>query len=78
MKTLKDMTELELKNMMNDCALAIDGTIDMHTGVSLRGKRAKFVLVIFDDSAIGQVIASCTRKDMILAIRKTADRLEGR
>ena len=69
MKNLEDMTEPELRDLMNRCAVAVNREL---------GGISKFALVVFDDPKIAQYISSCVRADMIVAMRETAERLERR
>ena len=69
MKRLEDMTEPELRDLMNRCGVAVKREL---------GNTSKFALLVFDDPEIAQYISSCVRTDMIKALRETADRLERR
>jgi hypothetical protein len=68
---LEDMTEPELAEFMTALARSIGGTA-AHLGV----ERPLFVLVVFNDPALGQYISNCERADVIKAMRETASRLE--
>ncbi|MGD9634495.1 MAG: hypothetical protein AB7I57_22855 [Pirellulales bacterium] len=73
MKRLIDMTEPELKQMMTTLARRV------RDGCAIMGvEKPMFVLVLFNDPAIGQYISNCERSDMIKAMRDLADRLERR
>jgi hypothetical protein len=71
MKKLEDMTEPELQELMHACALDIELAAN-HLGV----EKPRFVLVLFNDPKTAQYVANCRRKDIIKAMRETADRLE--
>lgn len=71
MKKLINMTEPELKDLMNSCAYAIEGAAKIH-----RVEKPLFALILFNDPQIGQYICNCERETTIKALRETADRLE--
>lgn len=71
MKKLQDMTEPELKLLMNQQAEGITMTNRVYGA-----EKPMFVLVMFNDPALGQYISNCRREDVILALREMADRLE--
>ncbi len=71
MKLLKDMTEPELRDVMNCLATMVVRTAE-HIGV----EKPQFVLVLFNDPALGQYVANCERESMIEAMRECAARLE--
>ncbi len=73
MKRLEDMTEGELSEVMIRAARAVEVALPPGSGPS---GRSMFVLLVFDDPAVGQYISSCQRSDMIKAMRETANRLE--
>lgn len=75
MKTLKDMTEPELADVMTRAARAVER--ELPPGAGPRG-RSMFVLVVFDDPEVAQYISTCQRETTIEAMRETADRLERR
>jgi hypothetical protein len=68
---LQDMTEPELREFMNELA-----TLIMRHGENVLKERMNFVLICFNDPALGQYVASARREDVILALREAADRLE--
>jgi hypothetical protein len=73
MKRLEDMTEVELGNLMTDCARAVRSIIQRRTA-----GRGDFALLVFDDPKVAQYISTCERECMIEALRETAERLENR
>jgi hypothetical protein len=73
MRKLKDMDEEELRGLMSLTAKAIETTA-RELGV----EKPLFVLVLFNDPAIGQYISNCDRSTTVAAMRETADRLERR
>lgn len=66
---LRDMTEPEMKKMMQDAANGVVQAIPTGT---------LFALIVFDEPRVGQYISNANRSDMIKALRETADRLEMR
>lgn len=75
MKTLRDMTEGELRLLMDACAKAINSKLAAHLDPNAK---PMFALLVFDDPEVAQYISSCERSCMIEALRETADRLESR
>ena len=75
MKSLEDMTEGEISDIMIAAARAVEAVLPR--GAGPRG-RSMFVLVVFDDPRIAQYISTCERASTIQAMRETADRLEAR
>jgi hypothetical protein len=73
MKRLQDMTEPELRQLMN-----LTGHAILEAADELGVEKPMFVLVLFNDPAVAQYAANCNRADVIAAMRETADRLEGR
>jgi hypothetical protein len=73
MKRLQDLTEPELRSLMNTLARKIEATAD-----ECHVERPLFALILFNDPKIGQYIGNCQRADMVAALRETADRLERR
>ncbi len=69
-KRLEDMTEPELRDLMNAIARGV-----VNTAGQFLPDRANFVLVLFNDPKVAQYVANCTRDSMIEAMRETADRL---
>ena len=70
---LEDMTEPELKTLMNACGKALMAEAVKH-GVG----KPLFALLLFNDPKVAQYIGNCERKTMIEALREAADRLESR
>ncbi|MCK6475295.1 MAG: hypothetical protein L6Q35_00515 [Phycisphaerales bacterium] len=71
-KHLGDMTEPELRRLMNQVATAVKFNLP---------KGTLFCVLAFDQSGPGpggitQYVANCDRGDMIKALRETADRFE--
>lgn len=73
MKYLEDMTEPELRALMNQLAIVVQD----RAAESLV-ERPLFVLLLFNDPAVAQYVANCNRADVVRALREAADRLEGR
>ena len=71
MKQLKDMTEPELKQLMNYFGQVIEDA-----GVKAGFDKTLFCLLLFNDPKVSQYVANCERDDMIKVLRETADRLE--
>lgn len=69
MKYIKDMTEPELRDLMNIIAIQI---VNATVGV----EKPKFALLLFNDPALAQYVCNCNRQDVIKAMRECADRLE--
>ncbi len=74
MKAMKDMTEPELRDLMNAVARAVNRELP----APWAGHRSQFVVLVFDDPAVAQYISSCDRSTMVEALRECADRLESR
>jgi hypothetical protein len=70
-KTLYEMTEPELRDLMNAMGSAIE-FVAQHKGI----ERPHFALLVFNDPQIAQYVANCERGDIIKAMRECADRLE--
>jgi hypothetical protein len=70
-KQLKNMTEPELRDLLNAIAKKIEAVASNH-GV----EKPLFALVLFNDPKVGQYICNCNRSDTIKALRETANRLE--
>lgn len=72
-KQLEDMTEPELRKLMNNVADVVKYQLP---------KGTLFCVLAFDNSApsgnggITQYVSNCERADMIKALRETADRFE--
>jgi hypothetical protein len=73
MRRLEDMTEPELAELMHAVCVAIEAA----AGYMDVGK-PQFAVLVFNDPAVAQYASSCSREDMIKAMRETADRLERR
>ncbi len=71
MKLLEDMTEPELRELMNATCRAI-----LDTAKRRDVEPPLFVVVLFNDPKIAQYASNGTRSDIIAAMRETADRLE--
>lgn len=71
MTQLENMTEVELKLLMDATCRAIEATF-----ARLKVEKPRFALVVFNDPKIGQYASNCTRASMIEALRETAERLE--
>jgi hypothetical protein len=72
-KRLEGMTEVELRELMT----AMGNQIKVVSAV-MEVEPPLFVLVLFNDPALGQYISNCRREDVVKAMRETADRLERR
>lgn len=72
-KLLMNLNEPQLREVMLTIAKRIEGT-----AFELNIEKPKYVVILFNDPAIGQYISNCSREDCIKAIRETADRLERR
>lgn len=73
MKRMEDMTEPELAELLRAFGSAIK-----RTGYEAGIGRPHFVLLLFNDPALCQYIASIEREGAIKALRETAERLERR
>lgn len=71
MKTLEEMTEPELRKLMNTLGASIEITVK-HLDV----EKPLFCLILFNDPKVWQYISNCDRSDMIKALKDTATRLE--
>jgi len=72
MKRLEDMTEPELRDLMNTMGRAIECVAVDEFGV----EKPLFALLLFNDPKVAQWMSNCQRGDVIAAMRETADRLE--
>jgi hypothetical protein len=72
-KTLRDMTEPELKELMDAMGKQI-----VAVAAVLEVEKPHFALLLFNDPEIAQYVCNCERSDVIKAFREAADRLEGR
>jgi hypothetical protein len=73
MKTLRDMTEPEMKEYFQMLAEATESVLP--AGPSASG-RCLFVLLVFDDPGLAQYVSNASLENMIRALRETADRFE--
>ena len=71
MKLLKDMDEVEIRELMTACGNQLKAVFAV-----LEVESPKFLLVVFNDPEIAQYISNCERSSMIAAMRETAERLE--
>jgi hypothetical protein len=72
MKLLRDMTEPELRAYFRGLARAVEDSLP--PGPSAKGK-CLFVLLVADESNIGQYVSNADRPGIIKLLRETADRL---
>lgn len=70
MKRLEDMTEPELRELMNAAGKAVELTC-----TSMGVERPLFTLLLFNDPKIAQYVSNCRRSDMVAALRETAGRI---
>jgi hypothetical protein len=73
MKRLEDMTEPELRHLLDAIGKRIE-QVATSRGVD----RPHFALLLFNDPRVAQYVCNCERADVIKAMRECADRLEGR
>jgi hypothetical protein len=73
MKQLTDMTEPELRELMNLMAAGVTAAAELSNV-----EKPYFTLLVWNDPHVGQYICNCERADVIKALRETADRLERR
>jgi hypothetical protein len=73
LQRLEDMTEPELRDLMNLCGRAIEAACG-----ALGVERPHFALLLFNDPKVAQWMSNCERADVIKAMRACADRLERR
>ena len=71
MKLLVDMTEAELRLVMNNLANNVVATC-ANSGI----EKPMFTLLLWNDPAVAQYISNCERADVIKALRECAARLE--
>jgi hypothetical protein len=69
MKPLSDMNEVELAALMRRVADAVKAELPTKT---------LYFVVAFDEPGVAQYIGNANRRDIIKAMRETADRLESR
>ncbi len=74
-KRLEDMDEQELRQVLNTIGHVLTETISELT--ETEGK-PKFCVLLFDDPKTSQYLSTCNRDDMILALKESVKRLEGR
>jgi hypothetical protein len=73
LRRLEFMTEPELRELMENYAIALEIIAEkMHV------EKPRFCLVVFNDPKVAQYIANCERDCMIEAMRETAERLDKR
>ena len=70
---LEDMTEKELRELMNALGTQIEAVAAV-----FKIEKPMFCLLLFNDPKLGQYICNCERADTIKVLRETADRLERR
>lgn len=70
---LEDMTEPELKILMNSVCKAIE-----QTASEFLEDRPMFVIVLFNDPKVAQYASNCNRKSIIESMYETAQRLSNR
>lgn len=70
-KLIQDMTEVELTELLSACANQLKVVCAV-----LEVESPLFVLLLFNDPAIGQYVSNCNRSDMVKALREAANRLE--
>jgi len=70
-KTLRDMTEPELRELMEAMARSIE-----KMAFAMGVEKPQFALLVWNDPQIAQYISNCTRETMIQALRETTDRIE--
>ncbi len=68
---LCDLNEPTMKFMLDKMGKSIENVAAQH-----QVDKPKFALLLFDDPGLGQYCCNCERKDVITALRETADRLE--
>jgi hypothetical protein len=73
MKQIRDMTEPELRHLMDALGKRIE-----QVATSRGVERPHFMLLLFNDPAVAQYVCNCDRADAVEAMRECADRLEGR
>jgi hypothetical protein len=73
MKSLRDMTEPELRTLLNAVGKSIESA-----ALSCEVERPLFAAILFNDPEVGQYVCNCERGTVIKALRETADRLEAR
>ncbi len=73
MPELKNLTDPETSALMQDIASGVEYTLkEFH---KIEGNPL-FCVLVFNDPEIAQYVSSCSREDMILALRETANILE--
>jgi hypothetical protein len=68
-KSLRDMTEPELRELCNGVANGVKARLP---------PRTLFTVLMFEDDGIAQYVSNANRAEMIKTLRETADRLESR
>ncbi len=64
---LRDMTEPQLRDLMNQLAAGVNRQLPPGT---------LFCLLVFDDPGVTQYVSNAERASIIAALRETADRFE--
>ena len=70
---LRDLTEPELSDLLDDAANAVLATARRR---SVRSPL--FALILFDEPGVGQYVSNAVRADVVKALRECADRLDSR
>lgn len=70
MKLLSEMTEPEIRDLMNAVATAV-----LLVAEAKGVEKPLFALLLFNDPALAQYVANCRREDVILAFEESACRL---
>ena len=71
MKKLENLTEPELKALMDTMGLMI-----LRVAEHMQIEKPMFALLLFNDPKLSQYCSNCNRADMIKALREAADHLE--
>ncbi len=73
MRKLVDMTEPEIRDLLN-----LMGALIVKAAEASEVEKPLFALLLFNDPKLGQYCSNAERKDIIKALRETADRLDKR
>ena len=73
MKLIQDLTEPELRGVMNALATNV-----VRTAETLGVEKPLFILLLFNDPKLTQYVANADRSTVVEALREAADRLERR
>jgi len=73
MKLLENMTEPELRDLLDNCGHAI---LDVAQAKDVQ--KLLFVVLLFNDPKVAQYVSNCRRDDIVKALREAADKLEAR